>query len=239
MFKMKNVSVICIPYAGGNKYSFKELNSFFSDKVNFVTLELPGRGERIHENLLSDLPSMVNDLYGQLEPYLENEYVVYGHSMGGMLGNLLIQNLCEAGEKLPFHFFVSGCRCPANNYTRKMHHLLSDLKFKQELYKLGGIPEEICNSSELMDYFLPILREDFRAMEIYQNKNKAKHSVSITALAGTEECIDEENLNGWSKETSGELKTFWFQGNHFFINSHFKEIAMLIKDVIDKEVRVS
>lgn len=230
---MKKKSIISIPYAGGNRYSFVNFRAFFPSTLNFVTLELPGRGARLDEGLLNELPSMVNDLYTQIKPFLNHDYVIYGHSMGGMLGNLLIQKLNEYGEKMPLHFFVTGCRSPINNHSRKIFHSLSDDEFWQELQTLGGLPADILHNNALMDFFLPIIRADFKSVETYKYKKGVKYNVDITAITGLEDSIGEKDLKEWSNETSAELRTFCLPGGHFFINDHSKEIAKLIKDVME------
>jgi len=80
------MKIICLPFAGGNKYSYTKLKPFLNKEIDFVTLELPGRGARSLEPLESNMDLLVQDLYRQIQPYLSSDYMIYGHSMGGLIG---------------------------------------------------------------------------------------------------------------------------------------------------------
>ncbi|MCE5264829.1 MAG: thioesterase, partial [Deltaproteobacteria bacterium] len=58
-------TLFCIPFAGGSAYSYRDLQRHAAG-VRFVTLELPGRGRRFSAPLLTSLPEMVDDLFGQI-----------------------------------------------------------------------------------------------------------------------------------------------------------------------------
>ncbi|MFT5971141.1 MAG: external thioesterase TEII [Flavobacteriales bacterium] len=55
--------MILITFTGPNKYSFAD---FFKDE-NTVTLEYPGRGSRVNEELLTDINDLVNDVFLQFQ----------------------------------------------------------------------------------------------------------------------------------------------------------------------------
>lgn len=43
MYMSHKILLICIPYAGGNKYAFTGLKSWLPVNMEMLTLELPGR----------------------------------------------------------------------------------------------------------------------------------------------------------------------------------------------------
>ena len=226
------LNLICIPYAGGSKYSFKDLKSLLNDNIEMTTLELPGRGKRVFAPLLSDVHQIVDDVYEQILPLVSGRYMLYAHSMGGLVGNLLIHKLKKENKKLPVLFLVTGCSCPKyrNRPDDVMLHKLDDPGLKKELQVLGGFPEEILASDELMDFFLPILRADIQALETYEYKDLGKHSVPLKVIAGDNEKIDDEQLLNWELETSASFEANRLSGNHFFILDHFDKIANIIHD---------
>ncbi len=225
-------NLICIPYAGGSKYSFKDLKPFLNPSIEMTTLELPGRGKRIFAPLLNDVHSIVDDIYQQIMPLLTRNYMLYAHSMGGLLGSMLIRKIQREQQRLPVQFLVTGCSCPKyrNRPGELVLHKLDDAGLKAELQKLGGFPEEILASDELMDFFLPILRADIQALETYVHEEQAKYSVPIKVIAGDNEKIDDEQLFGWELETSGTFEATRMSGNHFFILDHFDKIADIINE---------
>jgi surfactin synthase thioesterase subunit len=221
-------TIIALPFAGGNKYSFRDLKKYLDQEFDLVTLELPGRGDRFDEALLSDIHQMVEDLYTQILPFINNSYVLYAHSMGGILGNLLIRKLAGENKNLPLHFLASGCKGPINNPNRRKLAHLNDGKLAQALQKLGGLPPAVLEIQELLELFLPIIRADIRALEEYDYQQQSPYNVPVTAMAGLSEEIDESALSDWQLETTQPLRMRWFEGNHFFILDHLDSIADLL-----------
>lgn len=222
--------LITIHYAGGNKTSFSEMRKFLPSNIEYTALELPGRGARFAEAFKTTLPDMVDDLVQQITPFINDEYVLFGHSMGGALASLLTQELHRTQKKLPKHVLITGCRSLASNSSRSNKHTLSDAQLTEELKKLGGLPDEVLNNEELMEYFLPIIRADMEALETYIHYNKNPYPVPQTIIYGTYESIDEENIATWRQESSLHTEIFKFEGNHFFILNNYEKITSLIID---------
>lgn len=193
-----------------------------------VTLELPGRGSRVAEPLIDNMTLLVEDLYEQIQEHLCSNYMIFSHSMGGIMGNLLIQKLRENRKQLPNCFLVTGCRSPKqNDFRSKIHHLNKE-NFQQEIINLGGMPDEIINSQELLDYMLPILKSDIKALEETLYKETEKYETPIIVFYGSEESIKEEDILDWELETSSTFKYQCLEGNHFFILNHLEFISGII-----------
>lgn len=82
-------------FAGGSIYSFDFLRKYISQDVEFLPLELPGRGQRFKENLLKLKSDATEDYFQQIKAKRNGEpYVIYGHSMGASLA-LKVTNSME------------------------------------------------------------------------------------------------------------------------------------------------
>jgi surfactin synthase thioesterase subunit len=229
------MKIIAIHFAGGNKFSFREFIPFLPPDIDFITLELPGRGKRILEPLLSDTISMTNDLYNQMLPHIDSPYIIFGHSMGGMLGNLLIHQLNANNKLLPFHFFASGCSGPKEASFKVLRHLLNDNELKNELKTLGGLPDNILENDELMDFFLPIIRQDMRAIEQHIYSISTPYDVNITVFAGTNERFTHQQLLAWQYETTQDINIVRLEGNHFFLYNHIEFISTFFCKQIEND----
>ena len=131
----------------------------------------------------------------------------------------------------------SGVKAPKfNNDGKIIFHKLDDENFKKELFELGGIPKEVRQSKELLEFFLPILRADFTAIETYEYTEALPLTVPITALSGLDEDILEDDLMLWQNETTLPVKIQQFPGDHFFILERFQEIGEIINEVSRKNV---
>lgn len=222
------INLITLPYAGGNKYAYNTLKPFLHNSIAVVPVELPGRGQRMAQPLLEDIHRMADDLLLQVSGHTDKDYILYGHSMGGILGNLLLHRLKEAGMRLPLHFFVTGCASPKSNHLRTIRHRLPDNGLKEELRILGGLPEEVLSNDDLMEFFLPIIRVDMKALELYQYQPLGRYEVPLTVICGTEEPISDEMAAGWADESVYPPNILRMNGNHFFILHHFEKLAELI-----------
>lgn len=226
------LNVFCLPFAGGNKYSYRDYKEKAPSSINFISLEYPGRGARIREPLISDTSALVEDLYGSIAELVNKDtYAIYGHSLGGLISYLLTRKLLENGHRPPVHLFVTGTTGPSSNSrTEKKRHLLPKNEFIQELKDLQGMPDEILNNDELLEYYEPILRSDFKASENYIYKNCDPLDIPITVITGSEEDMEEEDIKLWQKETKQIVHFKSFPGGHFFIYNHAMEIVQIISN---------
>jgi surfactin synthase thioesterase subunit len=192
-------------------------------------MEYPGRGTRIREALQTDIRAIVNDLYDQIKDNLEEEYALYGHSMGGRIAYLLARKIIDNGRKPPVHLFVTGCPGPSSVEGRqKKLHLLDKAEFLEEVSKLRGLPDEILADKALMDFFEPVLRADFTVIESYLYEETEPMDIPITVITGTEETMKKTQICLWQKESRCEVDFRVMKGHHFFINSHVAEIVHII-----------
>ena len=137
--------------------------------------------------------------------------------MGALVGYLFCVELEKLKLKLPRRLIVSGAKSP--KYCReKILSNLPDKVFWEEVCKLGGIPEELNNHAELIEYFTPILKTDFRCIENYKyDKNTPKLSIPIDVFYGSDEDITRIKAEAWQEETIANVNVTELEGNHFFI----------------------
>ncbi|MEP7250934.1 MAG: thioesterase domain-containing protein [Ginsengibacter sp.] len=235
-----SLNVICLPFAGGNKYSYREFRVHSPSSINLIPLEYPGRGGRIKEDLLSDTSALVDDLYKIIVTLIDNQdYAIYGHSLGGLLTYLLTKKIIEKGHRPPVHLFITGTTGPSSlSRTEKKRHLMPKREFIQELKDLQGMPDEILASDELLEYYEPILRSDFQASESYSYEYSEPLDIPITVITGLAENMTDEDIGLWQNETKQIVDFKCFPGNHFFIYDYTREIVQIISNKISLTTKV-
>ena len=233
---MESLNVFCLPFAGGNKYSYRLYGENASSLLNIIPMDYPGRGARITEPLIEDIYTLVKDMYNQVCNKIgETDYAIYGHSMGGLVAYLLTRALIENNHKAPLHLFITGTTGPsALSRTDKKRHLLPKEEFINEIKKLGGMPDEILQNEEWLYYFEPILRADFKASENYLHENSAPLKVPMTVITGSDEDMEMADILIWQKESACTVDFRQMPGNHFFIFRHPRAII----DIISKKLSV-
>lgn len=231
---MKNDKAIFIfPFAGGSSYSMKGLADGFKD-IDVFTLEAPGRGKRYKEKLLTNMNEIVDNFYLKIKEEVKNykEYYFFGHSMGSLVGYLLIHKLIANQVQPPSYLFVSGRGGPSMETNCKNHFLLPSVEFRNKLREFGGCPDEILNDNDLMDFFEPILRSDFEAVETFVYERKDTLNIPITGFYGSDEETTTADMNLWQVETNHTIDIFEIKGNHFFIYENWPTIIKTIRNKI-------
>lgn len=225
---MEKINLFCLPFAGASRYSYHFYAKECPDMLNIVSVEIPGRGARFRETLLTSMNEIVEDVFAQVTPRLNAPYAIYGHSMGALMGYLLTRKILEAQLRPPLHLFVTGCAAPSAKSTEPIRHLLPKEAFLDELREMGGSPEEILANKELLDFFEPVLRADFQAIERYAYEETEPFAMPITCINGSDERIPVEHAEAWRKETKGAFRFYQLPGHHFFINKHYQEVLRMI-----------
>jgi surfactin synthase thioesterase subunit len=225
---MQPIRLFCLPFAGGSAYSYRNLLQYVSPHVKGHSIELPGRGERINESLLLRVPDMVEDIFGQIRHLLNEPYALYGHSMGALLAYLLTRKAIRENYAPPLHLFCTGRGSPSSLREKEHAHLLPREAFLGKILELGGSQQEVLEDDLLMEFFEPILRADFEAVDEYEYEASPPFSVPIVVVTGTEEEITDAEIRAWQQQTSCPLETIKLPGKHFFIFAWENTLAQLI-----------
>lgn len=226
----KKMNLFCLPFAGGAKYCYREFCQTIPPQLNMIPLEYPGRGGRTKEPLLTEINLLVEDIYDQIKKYVDlKHYFIYGHSMGGLLSYLLTRKLISNNHRPPAHLFITGTTGPsAISRCEKKRHLLTKEEFFKEIIELKGFPDEVLKVPELLGYYEPILRADFKMSETYVYQEVQPLSIPMTVITGTEEEMQLDDIYLWQKETQFQINFKRMPGNHFFIFDFAAEITKII-----------
>lgn len=228
----KGVNLFCLPFAGGNKYCYREYEKQAPAYFNMVTLEYPGRGTRFNECLTRNMETLVDSLYEEIRPGLhENAFAFYGHSMGALVAFFLTRKIIAAGGPPPLHLFITGAMGPAAmNRQPKKRYLMSRKEFFEQIRDLDGCPAEILQNEDLLNFFEPILRADFEVSETYFYERQKTLDIPITVITGIAENMKPEDIRLWQQETSYKVDFRTMPGKHFFIFKFPVEIMAIVDE---------
>lgn len=232
----KVMILFCLPYAGGSEIEYYKWKKFIDTSLTLEPIELKGRGKRINENFYCTLEEAVDDILEKIKDRIHDEdYALFGHSMGSLLCYELYYKIRELNLKEPIHIFFSGYGAPCLSQKKKKISLYSDERFLYEVIKLGGMCDILIESDEFMSYFLPIIRNDFRLLENYKFKSKEfKIGCDITILNGMADTIKTKHLIAWKNYAEKGFKIYQYDGNHFFINNNVQIITKMIIETLIK-----
>ena len=233
------MKLFCLPYAGGSAIIYREWKPFFASNIELAPVEYAGHGKRIMHPLYKDVQAAVEDVYDMLLAAVANgrPYAIFGHSMGAMLAYEVAQKLRSNNKPLPKHIFFSGRGAPhisAEKY--KIYHKMSDGEFQAEIANLGGTPKEFFEHPELMEYLLPILKNDFMISDTAPVRAEIEpFDFPITVFVGKEEeDMDAEDVHGWRVHSRKTCVVYYFNGGHFFIKDEWEAMAGVVQGTLVK-----
>ena len=165
---------------------------------------------------------MVDGLAIALDRLAPKPTLIFGHSMGAMIGYELAARLVgEASPHAPRTLIVSGRTAPGSSSTLGDLLGLDDAGFADALAaRYDGIPAALLADRELMAVFLPTLRADFRMVAEYRPDPAAcpRLPCPILALGGADDIhAAPERLTAWQDFTTAGFMREIFPGGHFYL----------------------
>jgi surfactin synthase thioesterase subunit len=229
------MKLFVFPYAGGSQYAYGEFKKSLPLGAEVIFAEYPGRGARLSEPLLDDIHDLASDAFMRISPQASGEYVFWGHSMGAVVAFLVCRKLYEAGLPLPVKLFVSGRNAPTLPSRKEKISGYGFEHFIDRLKALGGTAGEVLDNKELMDFFEPVIRNDFKAIENFETVSCEPLPVVIEVWHGDQEGLTHEELAAWQEQSLYSIGIREFSGNHFFIFHHWQAIAGRLFSPVAKE----
>jgi medium-chain acyl-[acyl-carrier-protein] hydrolase len=215
-----SLRLFCFPYGGGGTAVFRDWQTRINPGTQVIGVELPGRGTRFNEPLLSRAEEIVGQLLPQLVCWMDKPYVFFGHSIGALIAYETACALQIAGRRMPNELIASGARAPHIASREPPVSGASDEELVARLRKYGGVPDSLLENAELMELMLPVIRADFAVGEAYRRHRHDRLTCPITALGGEDDpWVTEDELRAWQNTTRSEFQWQLFAGNHFFLHS--------------------
>jgi len=236
---MNKIKLFCFPYAGGASSIFNQWIPYIDESIDLRPIELAGRGKRIADPFYNSVDEAIEEILSIIKEDLSKDpYALFGHSMGSMLCYELALKISELSLNKPRHIFFSGRGAPdISPKEERNYHLLGMEDFKKKIRNLGGTPPEFFDYPELMEIFIPLLRNDFKlASTSYVGRTVVPHDCNISVLLGKKEKITAEQAHAWRNHTLGTCSTYYFNGGHFFLNEEVEQISRIINSTLQEEV---
>lgn len=233
------VPVLCLPYAGGGAAAFRGWAEAFAPQIDIRPVQLPGRESRWAEEPVID-PVVLADAIRQT---VTGDYLIYGHSMGARLGYETVRVLAATGGPLPRRLVVGGSPPPDLRLDGDLKDLSrrSDTELISRLARLGGMPQEVLDSPELIELLMPAIRADFTWIDDYRWQPGPALPVPVTVLCGRRDgvCLPWTGL-GWARHSAPGFRLRTVPGGHFFLHEQFGMLGGLLRtEAIDTVVHSS
>ncbi|MGB3622185.1 thioesterase [Ketobacter sp. MCCC 1A13808] len=222
--------LICFPCAGGGASMYRRWAEISSD-VEVWAVNYPGR-ESLHDQPFADsTDALVELILENLDVFKAKPMVLYGHSFGAFVAFDCAYKLQQLGVT-PKGLVVSARRAP----QLAAQFLITDMpekSFVDELDRLGGLPDAIRNSQEMMDFYLPIIKADLYLNDHCLVPATAKVDCPICLYSATKDKVaDRTELEAWRDVTTAHFQHKTFEGGHFFIQDQVELFLASLKPVL-------
>lgn len=219
--------VVCVPYAGGGASVYRAWHGVCGPTVEVCPVELPGRGTRFGERPYRRLAPLVHDLADAMEPLLDLPYVLYGHSMGGLVVFELARLLQRRRWPAPRHVVVGASPDPCRAREERWHDA-TDEGLRARLRQLGGTPAELLDDDDLMTLVMPVIRADFEVVETYAYAPDPTLVAPLTVLGGLRDrMVPPAHLDGW-RAHARQVRLELLPEAHFFVDDLAPRVASLL-----------
>ncbi|CAM2843916.1 polyketide synthase, type I [Legionella steigerwaltii] len=252
------VRLFCFPYGGGGASIYREWQQEFPDFIEVCPVQLPGRENRMEEQPLANLDTLVSLLAHQLKPQFNLPFAFFGHSFGSLIGFELTRYLRSHHLPTPVHLFASAYpdpRVPSkslNNLLAKLQHMNINL-FDLNSERIGELDDEqltalsiVFQENGIVDYsdermnksiikvLLPIFIGDMNIVKSYTYRDEHPLKLNTTVFLGKHDAwVSPEDHLGWAEHTSGHCEFQQFDSGHLFIRE--KEIrSKVIQKITEK-----
>jgi medium-chain acyl-[acyl-carrier-protein] hydrolase len=218
--------VFGLPHAGGGASLFRRWPEDLPAGVEVVGIQLPGRENRWKEAAISNMRELIERLAPLMEPLLSSPYVLFGHSMGSIVGFELAREFRRRSLPQPSHLFVSARRAPHLPEFRGRIAHRDEREFVTLIHqRYGGIPQQVMDDPDLLRLFVPALRADIQVIETYRYSLEEPFSFPLTVFGGEEDTsVTVQQLNAWRSLTNGPFRLELLPGGHFFPQSARKAL---------------
>ncbi len=226
-----SVRLLCFSHAGGGASSFNAWRRALPEWVELVKAQLPGREDRTHEEPHVRVPDLLSELFPEVEALFDRPLVIYGHSVGALIGFELTREIYRRRGPPPLALIVSSRRAPHRGVRREhLLHSLSDDVLAGRVEDLGGIPSGMMQASRWREHFLPRIRADLALSDNYVYSGGPEILCPLHAFIGeTDNLVVRDDWELWSEHAGGEFSRRVLTGGHFFSREGW---SLLIGEVI-------
>jgi surfactin synthase thioesterase subunit len=211
-------TLLCVPFAGAGASFFHPWRELSAGRWQVMPIELPGRERRLLEEPYNNVVEAAkNEIDGIAEALGKGARVVlFGHSMGAVLGYELVHLLSARGVHVE-RLVVSGSPGPWTQRTTRATGLPEE-EFLARIEEFAGSRHEALDDPEMRELILPALRADCEMHENYVPSTDEPVSVPICSLRGEfDSLVSEEEAQEWRNATTGEFTFVEFPGDHMYL----------------------
>lgn len=214
--------LILLPYAGSLGLAYTKWVKVLSERFELYRVDY----NRLYSEKNYYEPSSWNELVELLMKKIQSiivdgNYIIYGHSMGVRMAVVIYYEMKKKGLPLPEKLILSGCELLSKKTKNPDEE--GKEEFRKEYIEMGGISDEVLANDELAELAFEALEKDIRLLSQYDYEDyKTKIECPVSILNGRKDKISAKE--DWEELLGIPVEYHVYEGKHFFIYDHEKEI---------------
>ena len=217
-------TVVLFHHAGGHANFFFSWRNYFPTDVAVYAVQLPGRMNRIEEPFDSSVVVTAQNITTEIVNRINTSVYFFGHSLGGILAYACS---CELQRRQWYnvqHLFISAAKTP-----QECKVMDTSVIGKDALRAYGGLPAELENDPEVLNFFLPVIRADFKLVVDFNAFVCEILDIGVTAIYGLDDTSTRiQQIVGWDEYCRYPLNLISFPGDHFYLKEYAEDLCHLI-----------
>lgn len=211
----RRLTLVCFPHAGGTANYYRSWAAAISGEIELLVVQYPGREDRSAEPLIDNLRELADGAADDILTGVSGPLALFGHSMGSLVAFEVAARLSAQGVR-PTHLVASGQPGPGRRKPTSLR-LATDDELVADITSLGGTDDALRDHPELLALVLPIVRNDYHAVETYQPTSTTL-TCPITACYGAADThVTEVGVDHWRERTADGFEWREFPGHHFYV----------------------
>lgn len=224
--------LFCFPFAGSGASTFAGWSrELASEGIEVLGVQLPGRENRLRERRIANAMRIAATLCDELEEELGVPFLLYGHSMGGLLAFETAREMRRRSFPPAAALIVGASRPPHVPSPEPSIHRLSDKQFVNQLRdRFRSVTLNSLEDPEIRKIYQPILRSDFELMETYAFRSESPLDCPVIAIRGSEDpSLSAGEQERWRELSSGPFRMQTVAGDHFFVRTARQAVHEIIR----------
>ncbi len=226
-----NVNCCVFPYSGSGVALFAPWKKHFNDGIGLFAAKLPGREDRLHEPLRTELLPLANDFAGAIHrsPLANSPLVLAGFSLGALLAFEVARELRKRDVPVSV-LFAGAARAPHGRWSKgRLHKLQRDDDFIRELNAMyDAIPQKVIDDPGARAVLMPIIRADITLFETYRYTSDEPLACELITLTGTDDpVVQARHIFPW-RQMAQSYRHRSFSGGHYFAKTHREAVVKTI-----------
>jgi amino acid adenylation domain-containing protein len=227
------LSLICVPYGGGNAIAYQPLASHLPATFSLWSLDLPGHDPSSVDDRFLSVEEAAQCCADEIEQTIRGPVAIYGHCAGVALAVELARAVEDRGIELCAAYVGAALPDPDPEYSLRREPSTSDEVIYDFLRSLGGFDGPL--SGATVSQILRAVRSDLIESSKFFQKSYAdpprKLRAPLLCICGDLDPATERyetRFHEWELFAASVELAVIAGGGHYFVRSHANELAELI-----------